>query len=197
MKSQVLQKLLSPVLYASGHYARAWRARHRRQPFALVLMYHRVVADTQPAEQSFDFEYGVSASSFERQMRFLRRHFVPARATEIRTHPGDSIRFAVTFDDGYEDNFRIAAPILRKLGIPATFFVVSDFVGSREMFWWERLAEAFRRTGRAQLDLREALPRALHRDVTLPVLPLHGRRQRESAYHLLCAETLRQTLRFQ
>ena len=38
---------------------------------------------------------------------------------------------AVTFDDGYTDNFTAAAPVLRAMNIPATFFVATDFIGLR------------------------------------------------------------------
>jgi peptidoglycan/xylan/chitin deacetylase (PgdA/CDA1 family) len=44
----------------------------------------------------------------------------------------------ITFDDGYLGNYEIAVPILQKLGIPATFFVVSGFIGSMTVPWWDR-----------------------------------------------------------
>lgn len=45
---------------------------------------------------------------------------------------------SVTFDDGYADNFTVAAPILRRFNLPATFFVTTGFVGSREAPPWDR-----------------------------------------------------------
>lgn len=46
---------------------------------------------------------------------------------------------SITFDDGYKDNFEVAAPILRNLDLPATFFVATHFIDSvRVPFWDER-----------------------------------------------------------
>lgn len=43
---------------------------------------------------------------------------------------------AITFDDGYRNNLEIAAPILRRIGAPATFFVTAGFVEGRTTPWW-------------------------------------------------------------
>lgn len=45
---------------------------------------------------------------------------------------------AITFDDGYQDNYQYAAPLLKALGLPATFFVVTQFVGTEVVPWWDR-----------------------------------------------------------
>lgn len=68
---------------------------------------------------------------FSRQMQHLRRHVQPVRADHRASlAPGTRVA-AVTFDDGYLSTFENAAPELERLGIPATAFVVSDFLGQR------------------------------------------------------------------
>lgn len=45
----------------------------------------------------------------------------------------------LTFDDGYEDNFNIAKPLLEKYNIPATFFISNKLVGKNQQYWWDIL----------------------------------------------------------
>jgi peptidoglycan/xylan/chitin deacetylase (PgdA/CDA1 family) len=51
---------------------------------------------------------------------------------------------AITFDDGYEDNYRHAFPLLRKFGLPATIFIASAAVNNRLPLWHDRVFDAFR-----------------------------------------------------
>lgn len=180
---RTLHKFASPFLYASGLYQNRWRARNRREPFAFVVFYHRVVANGSAEAGSFDIEQGIPADEFERQMRFLCRHFKPVKASRIQSDLGHDIQFAVTLDDGYEDNYRVAAPILKKLGIPATFYVVSDFVGTDRLFWWEQIADLMRRSERENLEMPVIVP-GFGGD---GVLPMRDHVERSHAYEMLCA----------
>ena len=47
----------------------------------------------------------------------------------------------ITIDDGYESVHRVALPLLRKYGFPATLFVYSDFIGAGDALSWNQLAE--------------------------------------------------------
>lgn len=46
---------------------------------------------------------------------------------------------ALTFDDGYRNNFTQALPVLESLNLPATFYIATAFVTSRQPFWFDRL----------------------------------------------------------
>jgi len=93
-----------------------------------VLMYHNVQDVASGSTQ-------VSFKSFERQMEFLkvhRYHVVPLSvvADACKAHkrlPPNTV--AITFDDGRLDNFQYAFPILRKMGFPATIFIITDNIG--------------------------------------------------------------------
>ncbi|MEQ1807969.1 MAG: polysaccharide deacetylase family protein [Burkholderiaceae bacterium] len=115
----------------------------------VVLTYHRI-ADLEPHGQyPFDAEL-ISASSaeFDWQMGMLAECFRPERlgtllqmCREKRKIPAGSV--AVTFDDGFLDNYSVAYPILRKHGVPATFFITTDFVEHNQPIWFEIVAFAF------------------------------------------------------
>ena len=94
-----------------------------------ILAYHRVLETTEPAGFSFDLDLvSASAAAFERQMRLVKRHYSPMRFDELadcldRGMAPPPRAVLVTFDDGYDDNHRVAYPILRALGMSAMFFV--------------------------------------------------------------------------
>jgi len=91
-----------------------------------VLMYHRVVGDL-PLELDLPFEI------FRLQMEWLSRSGVvipyPDAVRQLVEGPASrGMRFVITFDDAYEDFHRLAYPVLREYGLPATLFVPTRFI---------------------------------------------------------------------
>jgi peptidoglycan/xylan/chitin deacetylase (PgdA/CDA1 family) len=102
-------------------------------------MYHRV------AEPDIDiWDLAVSPAHFEQQLRVLRHLGTVISAAELaeRLHQGTLKRrsIAITFDDGYLDNYLAARPLLNTYQLPATFFIVSENIGLNQEFWWDELA---------------------------------------------------------
>ena len=184
---QTLHKIASPLLYKTGLYQMLWQTRARKAPFTFVAYYHRVVEEQTVKAKSFDIERGISASVFERQMRFLLRHFSPVKASRAQDASNSAMQFAVTLDDGYEDNYSVAAPILKQLGIPATFYVVSDYVGTDRLFWWEQVANIMNRSERTELNLTEVIPSLCKLDTHSLTMHLRNSDERDHAYGQLCA----------
>jgi peptidoglycan/xylan/chitin deacetylase (PgdA/CDA1 family) len=107
-------------------------ARARRKP--LILGYHRVVEDFAGAARTEMPSMLISLSMFERHLEWLGRRFRFVSLDEIGHHAAHRIPFddpvaAITFDDGYSDVYEYAFPTLRRKGIPAAVFVVTDLVG--------------------------------------------------------------------
>lgn len=176
-------KIASALAYFSGMAPRDWqRQAVLNGGLTAVACYHRVLPVTQRVGAGGSVAEGLPAATFEAQLRFLLRHFEPVQCSTVADAPRDGrLRFAVTFDDGYLDNHDVAAPILRRLGVPATFFVVSNRVGTGLRFWWDLLGEWLRGTRCTRLDLAALLPGVEPGDRAQLALTDAGSRQRAAA----------------
>lgn len=116
-----------------------WPQRFRARGRDVVVLYHRV------AEVASDpGGMAVQPARFRRQLLALREHFEVVPASEVVTERTTSEqssrpRAAITFDDGYADNLDVAVPVLRELGLPAAFFLVSGALEDPQEYWWDRL----------------------------------------------------------
>src|SRR5215467_4297237 len=83
-----------------------------------------------------------SSAKFAAFCRFFRSYFdvVPLshQISELRAGKRVAGTLSITFDDGYLDNFEVAAPILRALDLHATFFVTTGFIDSKVIPFWDR-----------------------------------------------------------
>ena len=61
--------------------------------------------------------------------------------------------FAVTFDDGFENNYSVAAPLLHDLGIPATFYITTSFIDSNSSSWIDMIEYAVEKVDKFELKL--------------------------------------------
>ena len=102
----------------------------------IIMAFHRV--------NDWMEEDGITCDSkkFELFCRFFKSHFsvVPLTTQLAGFYDGKDIggTLSITFDDGYRDNFEVAAPILRQLGLPATFFVTTGFIGTTYVPQWDQ-----------------------------------------------------------
>lgn len=99
----------------------------------LCLLYHRV----NPVSDDI-YHLTVSPRHFEEQIRYLKEHFQILRFEEDWRKPGGE-GVAITFDDGYADNYEYALPILEKYHVPATVFVSTGYVDSGREYWWDEI----------------------------------------------------------
>jgi peptidoglycan/xylan/chitin deacetylase (PgdA/CDA1 family)/CelD/BcsL family acetyltransferase involved in cellulose biosynthesis len=128
----------------------------RNEASARILYYHRVNDDNDP------FFRATPTAVFEQQMRHLAQHYKVVSLAEMQDHLESDSRetvLAITFDDGYQDNYDYALPILRKYGLPATIFLTTGSLDTREPLWFERILLALKQTQREYIDLEMDLPR--------------------------------------
>jgi len=116
-----------------------------------ILIYHRVLASSDALN-----DWDPTAAEFETQIRALCRFFTPLPLGEAveRLRKGTLPAHAacVSFDDGYRDNVDVALPILRRHGVPATFFIATGYLNGGRM-WNDTVIESIRRCEAADLDL--------------------------------------------
>lgn len=94
--------------------------------FPRILMYHMIAGPRRGARFN---GLRVAPSAFERQLRWLREHGWQSFTVSELLDTGRALpekAYAITFDDGYEDNFTQALPLLRKYGCKATLYLVVD-----------------------------------------------------------------------
>ena len=116
-----------------------------------ILIFHRVLAQPDPL-----FPDLPDVATFEARMRWVRDWFnvLPLAQAIERLGSGTipARALAITFDDGYADNEELAAPILKRLGLTATFFVATGFLRGACM-WNDQVIEAIRGCEAELIDL--------------------------------------------
>jgi peptidoglycan/xylan/chitin deacetylase (PgdA/CDA1 family) len=116
-----------------------------------ILIFHRVLPQRDPL-----FPETPDADAFNGLLTWIGSAFSVLQledAIEALSSSGLPARaLAITFDDGYADNAAVAMPILRKHGMPATFFIASSFIDGGRM-WNDTVIESIRRTRDTRIDL--------------------------------------------
>jgi peptidoglycan/xylan/chitin deacetylase (PgdA/CDA1 family) len=133
---------MGAAVYYAGLRALGLPAVKRRWCDAsVVLCYHNVVAGG--GEASGEPSLHLPRERFARQLEWLARHYRIVSLQEFVAQPSSRVSpplAAITFDDAYAGVFEHAAPVLERLAIPATVFVVAEAPGRATGFWWDEPA---------------------------------------------------------
>jgi len=132
MTNAVVERFYRSSAHGGGRLSRRFQ----------ILGYHKISPDPHP------FFAPVSPALFESQMQFFKSCYRVMRLEELikRSRRGDlpDRAVAITFDDGYRDNYEFAFPILKKYQLPATIFVATGAIGTGNPIWHDRVFDAFR-----------------------------------------------------
>jgi len=129
-----IKKAISPLSsFFSQDSLIKWTGRRTIFPF-----YHTISDDDLPYISNL---YPLrSIKEFKRDLEYFCKHFTPINIDEVhnRIQSPSKLKkpaFHLSFDDGLKEVYEIIAPILEKKGIPATFFVNTDFIDNKKLFY--------------------------------------------------------------
>ena len=120
------------------------RNRERNKSRFLVLCYHSVISDDSPVNSRTNI--AVFKSAFEKQIALIRNHWHPVSLAEVKSAclektPCPDYSVLVTFDDGFRNNYTLAAPILKKYEVPAVVFLTTGLIENKELLWPQEIRE--------------------------------------------------------
>lgn len=115
-----------------------------------ILMFHHT---GEPPADADEIRLGltVSTADLEAQMAYLKQAgYQPVTQAQLfrALYSGEPLPpkpVMLTFDDGYVDNYQVIIPILEKYDYPATFYIVTDLVGTPEYMSWDQIVELDRK----------------------------------------------------
>lgn len=140
-----MKSLVKKVLLKSGTFKLAGQL---VRPNVAVLRYHSIQDNPENFVSTIGGGIIHSKSVFKEQMEIVARRFKPVTLDEILLFIKGEKRIAknavaITFDDGFSDNYEIAIPILNDCGIPAAFYVTVGSIETKKPPWFYRLRQAY------------------------------------------------------
>jgi peptidoglycan/xylan/chitin deacetylase (PgdA/CDA1 family) len=103
----------------------------------------------------------VRLDSFREQIAYLTENYdvLPLEEAVERINRGESVEnvAVITFDDGWKDNYTNAYPVLVRQKVPATIFLVTDYVGTTHWFWPERVIHLLSRVENRGVPIPESM----------------------------------------
>ena len=141
-----------------------------------ILLYHGVTNSLSDGIENFSHKH-ISIEEFEKQIRFLQKNCTILSMDDVVNISKDGAAWpknavAVTFDDGFKNNYTTAALILEKYDCPATFYICAGMINTDLMFWVDEIEDCINRTSKREISI------LLEKKVTLS---LNGNVERISA----------------
>ena len=118
----------------------------RRQ--MIGVFYHSV--SQQPLSHIEHLYPSIPVNRFENDLLFLKKNYALVSYQQLhqyvnRGKPLPPRALHLSFDDGYAECFTLVRPLLLKYGIPCTFFITSDLIDNRRMFYRNKVSLCIQR----------------------------------------------------
>lgn len=149
------KKILSQFLLKSRL---EFAMRYFDKPSLTVFNFHRLRENPHTSTEFDDGVFSITCDDFRTQLQWIKANTHLMSENDLldclktgRAVPSRSSM--ITFDDGYADNYTLALPILKELGIPAIFFISTKLIEDREVGWWDLITYLVKKTKRAEISL--------------------------------------------
>ncbi len=120
-----------------------------------ILLYHGVTNCTSSGIENNSGKH-IDSKIFQFEMQYIKDNCNVLSMSDVisvfeskKSIPKNSV--AVTFDDGFANNYSVAAPILKALEIPATFYITTGIIGTDKMFWVDQLESCINLTHKTEI----------------------------------------------
>lgn len=135
------KKILADVLSATGVLSGCRHLLTPHNAILPILAYHRI----KPVDTDYPFDSELISATPEEflwQMQHIKHYYNPIRLSELGNYfsgqtPWPARPVVITFDDGFDDNYHYAFPVLQQEDIPATIFVTTDYIDSSTSYWFD------------------------------------------------------------
>lgn len=137
--------------YKTSYYRSLDGFARRVESELTILLYHGVSKAQSRGIENYSQKH-VPDAAFAAHLKFLKANCVVLSMDQVvERHkcgaPFPKYGVAITFDDGFANNYEVAAPILADFDLPATFYVSSGIINTGLMFWVDVLEDCLNRTG--------------------------------------------------
>ncbi len=120
--------------------------RYRSSHSGIVLAFHRVLRK-QDIPACYERQIAMTDTVFSEMLELLLREFRVVPLEQMIANPegiDGRQRIALTFDDGWEDTYTVAYPLMRRFGVPATVFICTGLMGTDQLLPEERFVRIWR-----------------------------------------------------
>ena len=130
----------------------------KKTNYLTILLYHGVTDKTSTRIENFSKKH-IDITSFEEQMKYIKNNANLMAMDDVIYYKQNKLDWpkravAVTFDDGFKNNYTKAASILDQYSIPTTFYISAGMINTNLIFWVDIIEDCINRTEKENLSIR-------------------------------------------